>query len=635
MSRSTRIELLILAAVAVLLATPFLLPVNVWRMPIQSAASMALGRDVQIRGPLHLSIYPDIGLRLSDVSVANEPGARNPQMIVAKSVVVGARVAPLLSGRLEVTELTLQGAKIDLETGPNGVPNWSFGEEPASGHKADAAALNRIGLMHLNLKNSDINWFDARTGATAQFNDVRLSLDMPDVVRPTLALPLSMDGSLTYRGERLNIAGHLDNFAAFAGGRHTGARMSVASNVINADFEGMVGKGNISGALKMGAHSVRSFAAWLGNPLPPGNGFGLVALEGTFAGRDGVYSLTHAHLAFDSMNLNGDLSVDTKPEKLLLDGQVTIDRINVIPYLAPGATDDTVIAQKARTANPDAPLALSGLRSVNAQLTLVVGGLVLPHLTMDQAVVKATLHDGVLTAEMNHVTAFGGTGKASLVVDASGGEPVFHHAFEISGVKAKPLISEMTGVQKIAGTGALRFDISSHGNTPRDIVSHLDGNGEMSLSEGSVEGADLAVIAHLLETVLSGDMPTEAVGQSAQTPFHSLSASFTMQDGVLHSRDVKLLNPAVEIDGTADIDLPGQQLEMHFDPKPAAGRHSSGIGVPFYVKGPWMKPNFGPDTHAVAKTLLKRVDASSPLELLTRPGLSLKSVLGRQKPANN
>ena len=33
---------------------------------------------------------------------------------------------------------------------------------------------------------------------------------MPDVVRPTLSLPLSMDGSLTYRGERLNIAGHLD-----------------------------------------------------------------------------------------------------------------------------------------------------------------------------------------------------------------------------------------------------------------------------------------------------------------------------------------------------------------------------------------------------------------------------------------
>src|SRR5438270_10153899 len=99
MSRSTRIELLILAAVVMLVATPFLLPVNVWRGPIETAASMALGRDVHIRGPLHLSIYPDIGLRLSDVTVENEPGARHPNMIVAKSVVVGARITPMLSGR--------------------------------------------------------------------------------------------------------------------------------------------------------------------------------------------------------------------------------------------------------------------------------------------------------------------------------------------------------------------------------------------------------------------------------------------------------------------------------------------------------------------------------------------------------
>ena len=117
MSRSTRIELIILAAVLLLLATPFVLPVNIWRMPMERAATAALGREVSIRGPIHLSIYPDIGLRLSDVSVANPAGTRNPEMITAGSVIVGARIAPLFSGRLEVTELTLQDAKIDLETG--------------------------------------------------------------------------------------------------------------------------------------------------------------------------------------------------------------------------------------------------------------------------------------------------------------------------------------------------------------------------------------------------------------------------------------------------------------------------------------------------------------------------------------
>lgn len=634
MSRSTRIELSIFAALLVLLATPFLLPVNIWRGPIERAATAALGRDVRIRGDIHLSIYPDIGLRLSDVSVANPPGAQDPQMINAGSIVVGAQIVPLLSGRLEVTQLTLQDAKIDLETGLDGTTNWSFGEEPAAGHKADAAALDQIGFSHVALRHSDVTWKNSRTGTSTLFKDVSLSLDMPDVPTPTLALPLSLDGNLNYNGERLTLFGRVDNFGAVLGGRSTSMRLSISSEIINADFEGMVGKGHISGALKMGAHSVRSFAAWLGHPLPEGNGFGLVALEGTFAARDGVYSLSHTHLAFDSMNLNGDLSLDTRPKVLLLTGDVAIDRINVEPYLAPGASDDTVIAQKARAANPDAPLALSGLRSIDAQLTLAVGGLVLPHMSLDQAIVHADLNDGVLKAELKSITAFGGKGKASLIVDAKGDEPQFHQSLEISGVKAQPFLAELAGVKKIAGTGAIQFDISSHGDTPRDIVKHLDGKGEISIADGTLAGADLAAVANLLQTVLSGEIPDAAVGQSAQTPFRSLSASFVVEDGVLHSRDMRLLNPAVEIHGAGDIDFPAQRLDLHFDPRPAPGMHNSGIGVPFFVKGSWQKPRFGADSGAATKSFLKRVE-TDPVDLLTRPGLSLKSILGTQKPDSN
>ncbi len=631
MSRSTRIELMIFAAVLVLLVTPFLLPVNIWRGPIERAASSALGRGVQIRGPIHLSIYPDIGLRLSDVSVANPEGSKNPEMIKAGSVVVGARITPLMSGNLEVTELTLQDARINLETGANGATNWSFGEEPAAGHRADAAALDRIGFSHLNLRHSEIAWVDDRSAKTALFKDVSVSLDMPDVARPTLSLPVMLDGGLTYNGEPLKIDGRLENFGALLGGRSTSARLSVSSNVINADFEGMIGRGNISGALKLGAHSVRSFAAWLGNPMPPGNGFGLVALEGAFSARDGIYSLTHAHLAFDSMNLNGDFSVDANREKLALKANATIDRVDVNPYLAPGESDDTVVAQKARKANPDAPLALSGLRSMDAQVTLVLGGLVLPHMKLDQAVVKANLTNGVLNAKMTSIAAFGGQGTATLVVDASGNEPVFHHSLEISGVKTKPFLAQLAGVNKIDGTGAIRFDVSSHGSTTREIVQHLNGKGEISVADGSLEGADLAAVAHLLETVLSGDVPQAAVGETAQTPFRSLSASFALEDGVMHSRDMKLASSAVEIDGAGDVDFPEHRLDLHFDPKPAAGRHNSGFGVPFYIKGSWEKPRFGTD----GKSLLKRVDTGAVLDTLTRPGLSLKSLLGRQKPATN
>jgi len=174
---------------------------------------------------------------------------------------------------------------------------------------------------------------------------------------------------------------------------------------------------------------VRSFAAWLGHPLPPGNGFGLIALEGQFAARDGVYSLSHTHLAFDSMNLNGEIAIDTNPDVLTLKGHVTVDRVNINPYLAPGAHDDTVVA--AKSAHPDAPLALHGLKTVNADLTLIIGGLVLPYVKLDQAVVKVALNSGVLKADMTSITAYGGTGKGNFTVDASSGMLVLHHELDV------------------------------------------------------------------------------------------------------------------------------------------------------------------------------------------------------------
>src|SRR4051812_47665195 len=113
MSRSTRINLIIGAVILLVLAAPFLIPLTMYRGQIEAAASGALSREVHIKGPMHLTFYP-IGVSLSDVSVANVAGAREPQMMTADELVVGAQLMPLFSGRLQVTGLTLEKPSIHL-----------------------------------------------------------------------------------------------------------------------------------------------------------------------------------------------------------------------------------------------------------------------------------------------------------------------------------------------------------------------------------------------------------------------------------------------------------------------------------------------------------------------------------------
>jgi AsmA protein len=634
MSRSTRIQLIVFAVVLAFLATPFLIPLNVYRAPIERAASAALSRDVKINGALHLTLYPEIGLSLSDVTIANPAGARDAKMMAADHLVVGARLMPLFSGRLEVTELVLQKPVIHLEVAKGGATNWSFGTASGSNQPADATALNRIGFSHLNIKDGTITYYDADSGKSAALTEVTLSLDMADMAQQTLARPLTLGGTLTYNGEALKIDGRLDNFGQLMSAKTTGARISIQSNVINAEFTGQIGtEGNLSGALKLGAHSVRSFAAWLGSPMPPGNGFGLIALEGTFMARDGVYSLSHTHLGFDSMNVNGDVSLDTNPKVLTVLGRLTIDRLDLNPYLAPGAETDTVKAAKAKAANPDAPFALSGLKAVDADLTLVVGAMIMPHLKLDQALVKAKLEDGVLKADLSNLTAYGGKGKGTFTVDARASIPSFHQTLEMEGINAQPFLVALMNFNRITGKGSISFDLSSKGDSSKAVVGNLGGKGDIRFANGNFSGADLAAIARVFQSVLTGKALGAAVGGGAKTEFVKMGASFTLDHGVMQTKDFQMINPAVEMNGHGDVDFAGQTLEFHFEPKATKGIPGLkliDIGVPFYVKGPWAKPSYGPDVRNLAKGIVQKLGngAASPLDLLTQPALSLKSILG-------
>src|SRR3954471_13943881 len=134
MSRSVRNHLIAFAIILAVVATPFLVPLSVYRPALERAASVALAREVHIKGPVHLTVYPGIGLSLSDVAIANVPGARDTEMIAAEDLVVGAKLMPLFSGRLDVTELTLRKPKIHLEVERGGKANWTFGDQSGSGN---------------------------------------------------------------------------------------------------------------------------------------------------------------------------------------------------------------------------------------------------------------------------------------------------------------------------------------------------------------------------------------------------------------------------------------------------------------------------------------------------------------------
>ena len=623
-------------AVAALVAVPFLIPLDTYRAPIERAASSALGREVHIRGSLGLSVYPQIDISLGDVSIANAPGARHPQMVEVESVVVGAKLMPLLSRRLEITEVTLQNPVIHLEVSRNGTSNWQLGNSNQAKPGETNSRIASVGVGRLSVEGGQVTYDDAASGTSQAIKDVSLTLGLPLTTRTNVRVPLVFNGSLTYNNQPLKLSGQLENFDAFMRAQPTQARLTVGSNVINAEFNGTLGAdGTISGPLKLGAHSVRSLATWLGHPLPAGNGFGLMALEGQFVAADGVYSLRQAQIRFDSMSMSASLSFDTKPAVMAVKGNVTLDRLDLNPYLAPGTETDTVEAAKAAktAANPDAPLSLGGLKAVDADVTMVVGQMLLPGFKLDHGVVDATLKGGVLKADLRNLSLYGGSGRGSLTVDGSGDTPSIRSTLDLSGLKVQPFLNELMEVNNVTGTGTVRFDVAGRGKTQAQLVKALDGKGELRFTDGNIAGVDLGAIARVMQSVVTAQVLTGAVGANAKTPFGQMGGSFTVKDGVLHTNDLKLTSDVVEMNGQGDVDLAAQTVDFRFEPvakRGIPGLKLVDIGIPFLVKGPWAKPSYGPDPRGIAKAVVNKLGqgAMAPADLVKDPAGALKSLFG-------
>ena len=129
------IGIAIVAILLVLFIVPFLIPVNKFKPAIESKASDALGRKVQL-GNLSLSLFTG-SVGIDDVSVSDDPKFNGGPFLTAKSVRVGVELIPLIfSQQLNVTEIAVVNPQVMMLKDPAG--RWNFSSIGGSTPKSSA-----------------------------------------------------------------------------------------------------------------------------------------------------------------------------------------------------------------------------------------------------------------------------------------------------------------------------------------------------------------------------------------------------------------------------------------------------------------------------------------------------------------
>jgi len=125
--------LVALIVVALVLALVFVDPNN-YRDDIAQVVERQTGRKLVLSGDLKLSIFPWVALEAGPATLSDAPGFGDEPFVAIQHVRVGARLLPLLRGKVEVGTVTLEGARVRLITDAQGRNNW------ADLGKKDAAA---------------------------------------------------------------------------------------------------------------------------------------------------------------------------------------------------------------------------------------------------------------------------------------------------------------------------------------------------------------------------------------------------------------------------------------------------------------------------------------------------------------
>jgi AsmA protein len=236
---------------------------------------------------------------------------------------------------------------------------------------------------------------------------------------------------------------------------------------------------------------------------------------------------------------------------------------------------------------------------------LDVGSLMVRHLRLGKTHVMVALHGARLGAKIEPIELYGGTGKATLDIDARNA-PVFSNTLEFEDIALKPFLSNTIGVKQIEGVGNFRLELVSTGDNPNAIMHHISGKGMIGFHDGHVRGVDLGAVSHTVQSLLGSSPHSDDF-----TEYKRLSGSFVATNGLLDTKDFRLDGPIVRMTGAGTIDIGNRTIDLRMVPHATTviAKQKLSIGLPFRVRGPWKHVRYTADLAGLVSGVLDNLES--------------------------
>lgn len=595
------IGVLAVVLIGLLIAIPYFVDANRYKPFIIDAAKRATGRDVAIDGPITLSLFPDIGLGVSKVTLSNLPGEKTPMASVSEMQLEVALMPLLQGGNVKVTKFVLQDPQIYLLVNAAGEKNWQFKLPSKRAEKVvndSPAAPASIGMIHdVTIKNGTFKYSDKQKKKDIVLEKVNASLALSGSSEP-----LTLKGSAQWNGKATDVEVKVDNITELFAEPGSKCAMKLSSDVLAASYKGQFSLAKkTSGSGEFEAHSpdVKGLIAWMGNTAAEKSTKQSFDIKTTTVLNDKKLDLTSLLLTLDKFSAKGAIVVNLAGEVPFLQGNLAAEDVDLEPYFAASAEEANKgdALQDASSDWSTDPINVNALRSVNADISITAKSFSIPKLHLGNMAGKVAVQQGRMTVTLNEAGFYGGILTGSLMVDGSGNVPVIKKKFFLKGVDAEKFFGDTFKFKKISGKLDASGDVSAAGKSQKALVSNLNGTGKFSLEEGKIRGIDLiSMVRNVTTSFKAGDS-----GQA--TEFSSVNGSVVITEGIVRNDDLLIKSALFAAQGAGNADIPRKYLDYRLTPK--FGANAKGLAVPVVIKGPFSHLVFAPDVGNIVKDILQ------------------------------
>ena len=579
------LAILVTFVVAVTLYLTVFFDPNDFKPEVVNAVKKQTGRELVITEDLSWTFFPTVGINLGGVSLSNPEGFTPKSMLEVHKAVAEVELMPLFSKQIEIAQLSLDGAKINLVTRKNGSSSF----DGLTGSTADKsstpselslsqAKLASIDVGGVSITNTQINLIDEAKGQTQtvtlkQFTLEAFSLDKfaPIAYELTASLP---DMTLSSKGEGQIKLSHDFNQLVIE-------KLDIATQV----------EGDAIPHKKLTAEvSVNSQIALDKKQLSADiNKFAVGDISATG-------KLT-VHYAGKVPQINANLQL----------GDIDLDAL--LPKSDTAEKQPAIASTSSQAIEPD----LTALNGLDARLTLAVKSIKVANLSTQNWLMDLGIKNGVVDLKQLTADLYQGKLMLNAQVDARSKVASYQFDKQISAVQIQPLLKDAAELEILAGTA--NFSVKGKGKSliPEQLKKNLLANGRFEITDGTLYGVNIPQMIRSAQAKLKGDMSAETQ-EERKTDFSSLTGNFSLEHGVAANPDLAMSSPLIRLAGKGSANLLTQTLDYRLTTslvnslkgQGGSGKDAlAGIDIPLAITGTFQKPEYALDTQALLNNQLK------------------------------